>query len=164
MIRTASAPAIILAILCLALPGWADLPRASGPVILTITKNGEETAALDRQGLEGLPVSDFTTTTIWTDGPQTFRGVRLAALLERLEVRDGTLSLVAANGYAIRIAVADIRPDGALLAYQRNGAPMSLRDKGPLWLVYPYDSDPSFRTEVKYANSIWQLDQIDIIP
>jgi hypothetical protein len=52
--------------------------------------------------------------------------------------------------------------DGALVSYLRNGAPMTLRDKGPVWLVYNYDSDPAYRTEVIYANSIWQLDRIEI--
>jgi len=29
-------------------------------------------------------------------------------------------------------------------------------------MVYPYDADPRFRTEITYANSIWQLDRIEI--
>jgi hypothetical protein len=68
--------------------------------------------------------------------------------------------LTAANGYQIRLPVADFDPDGAIIAYDRNGSAMTLRDKGPLWLVYPYDSDPRFRSEIVYANSIWQLDRI----
>ncbi len=48
----------------------------------------------------------------------------------------------------------------ALIAYARNGQPMTLRDKGPLWIVYPFDTDPMYRSEVIYANSIWQLEQI----
>ena len=40
---------------------------------------------------------------------------------------------------------------------------MSLRDKGPLWIVYPFDSNPSYSTEVTYARSIWQLDRIEVL-
>ncbi|WP_296762669.1 hypothetical protein [Sediminimonas sp.] len=39
---------------------------------------------------------------------------------------------------------------------------MTLRDKGPVWLLYPFDSAPRFRTELHYARSVWQLDRIEI--
>ena len=39
---------------------------------------------------------------------------------------------------------------------------MSVREKGPLWIVYPYDSNIAFQTETIYARSIWQLDRISI--
>jgi len=38
-----------------------------------------------------------------------------------------------------------------------------LREKGPLWVIYPYDSDAKFRTEVIYSRSIWQLDRLAIV-
>jgi hypothetical protein len=42
-----------------------------------------------------------------------------------------------------------------------NGAPLSRREKGPYWLVYPYDSDPIFQSETVYTRSIWQLVSIE---
>jgi hypothetical protein len=36
-----------------------------------------------------------------------------------------------------------------------------VRDKGPLWLVYPYDSVSAYQTEVIYARSIWQVKQME---
>jgi hypothetical protein len=38
---------------------------------------------------------------------------------------------------------------------------MSMRNKGPLWLVYPYDSNVALQTEAVYARSIWQLVRIE---
>jgi hypothetical protein len=58
--------------------------------------------------------------------------------------------------------LADAMVDGPLLAFLMNGEPMSVRDKGPVWLVYPYDADAAFRTEQIYAWSIWQLDRIEV--
>ena len=40
---------------------------------------------------------------------------------------------------------------------------MTLRDKGPLWLVYPYDADTAYQSEVIYARSVWQLDRIEVL-
>jgi hypothetical protein len=50
-----------------------------------------------------------------------------------------------------------------MIAFRMNGAPMSVRDKGPLWIVYPYDSDPRFQTEIIYSRSIWQLDRLEVL-
>lgn len=152
----------IAACALLAVPALAKgtfLP-ATGTPILEIT-HGEDRYSLDINALQDLPATSFQTSTIWTVDLQSFRGVRLADLLDRLEITDGIAILTAANDYQISIDIDDIEPDGALIAYERNGAPMTLRDKGPLWLVYPYDDDPKFRTEVIYANSIWQLDRIE---
>lgn len=137
------------------------LPPATETPILTIRADGAE-YPLDLTGLRTLPQDEFVTETIWTDGPQTFTGVRMTEILNLLGTTEGTMTLIAANDYQITIPIADFTDDGALLAYERNGSPMTLRDKGPIWLVYPYDADPKFRTEVTYANSIWQLDRISI--
>jgi hypothetical protein len=41
---------------------------------------------------------------------------------------------------------------------------MTVRDKGPLWIVYPYDAKPEYRQELIYSRSIWQLDHIEVKP
>jgi hypothetical protein len=46
----------------------------------------------------------------------------------------------------------------------RNGASMTVRDKGPLWIIYPYDARRDYRTEIHYSRSVWQLEQIDVRP
>ncbi len=43
-----------------------------------------------------------------------------------------------------------------------NGETMPVRRKGPLWIVYPYDSDEAYRSEAIYSRSIWQLDRIEV--
>ena len=53
---------------------------------------------------------------------------------------------------------------GPIIAYMMNGEEMSVRNKGPLWLVYPYDLNHEYRSEVIYSRSIWQLDRIDVLP
>ena len=155
-------------VLCIGLaagPGAAFSPP-EGPVILTVTgvPGSPAPVAFDLALLEALPVVEFTTTTIWTDGPQRFAGVPLAALLAHLGIEDGTVRAIAANDYAVEIPVSSVTETTPILAYMQNDAPMSRRDRGPIWVVYPYDSDPSFRTEVIYSRSIWQLDRIELMP
>jgi hypothetical protein len=110
--------------------------------------------------LQALSAATVTTGTIWTEGMVQFTGVRLKTLLDAVGVTDGILDATAINDYAVEIPVSDAVEDGPIIAYEMNGAPMSVRDKGPLWIVYPYDDDPDYRTEVIYSRSIWQLDRI----
>ena len=116
----------------------------------------------DRALLAELPVVEFTTTTIWTDGPQTFTGVPLAALLEHLGVTPETVRLVAANDYVVDFPVETASEDAPILAYELNGAAMSLRDHGPIWLIYPYDRDAQFRSDIIFSRSVWQLVTIEL--
>lgn len=118
---------------------------------------------LDRADLEALPQRSFTTTTIWTSGLQTFSGPALRSVLTASGIVTGTVELIAANEYRVSIAVDDLGAEVPILATRMNGGPFSLREKGPLWLVYPYDADPAFRSEAIYARSIWQIIRIESI-
>ena len=149
----------------IALVGFACAPlaaAASGEDILTVTLP-DRVVGMTITQLEALPVTEFDTTTIWTEGAQHFRGVRMVDLLDHFGVTQGQVQLTAANDYSISVPVDDFTDDGAILAYQRNGKHMTLRTKGPLWLGYPYDSSPEYQSEVIYSNSIWQLDRITMI-
>lgn len=160
---TTFAPLVLGAVL-LAIPvRSADLPAPEGPVLLTIRGVGDSPVELDRAALESLPRRAFATGTIWTEGVSTFEGVSLAALLARLDVNDGTLKATAVNDYSVELPVAEVLRNDPIIADRRDGQPMSLRGKGPLWIVYPYDSDPAFQTEIVYARSIWQLDRIEVL-
>ncbi|MEM1273347.1 MAG: molybdopterin-dependent oxidoreductase [Pseudomonadota bacterium] len=149
---------------------WHGTARAFSPpegaVVLTVAGVPDEAEPVyfDRTLLEDLPAVTIQTTTIWTDGPQEFTGVELSVLLEHLGVVEGRLSAVAVNDYAVEIPVSDAVTGGPIVAYLQNGAPMSLRDRGPLWIVYPYDHNPDYRSEVIYARSIWQLDRLFVLP
>jgi hypothetical protein len=141
-------------------------PPATGPGLLTVTGTIDEmhgdAVVLDRALLDALPRRSFATSTIWSEGIVTFEGVPISALLERLGVESGTLHLTAVNDYSIDIPVEDLLSNDPILADRMNGQEMSLRDKGPLWLVYPYDEDDRFQTEVIFSRSIWQLDRIEV--
>jgi hypothetical protein len=113
--------------------------------------------------LEALGTKTLRTSTIWTDGEQVFRGTPLAALVRALGIGDGTLRARAINDYEIDIPLEDAVEGGAMIAFERNGAPMSIREKGPLWVVYPYDANERYRAEVYHSRSIWQLDRITVL-
>ena len=143
-----------------------SLGTPTAEVLLTVTgeigrTNRDGAMAFDRAMLKDLPRTSFTTSTIWTDGKHSFTGVKLADLLDAVDAEGGTLRATALNDYEITMPVAEAR-DGALIAYAMDGEAMSVREKGPLWIVYPYDSDIAYQSETIYARSIWQLNRIRI--
>jgi hypothetical protein len=157
----------LLVVLASAAPAAAEpLGAPEGPVLLEVTgeigrTNRDGAMAFDRAMLKRLPRTRFTTSTIWTEGPHTFTGVALADLLDAVAARGRTLRAVALNDYEVTMPVAAAQ-DGALVAYAMDGEAMSVRDKGPLWIVYPYDSSPDYQSETIYARSIWQLRRIHL--
>lgn len=157
------------ALLAVALGGaaQAELAKPEGTIILTVSgaiteKNDGDTAVFDLAMLRALPSETITTTTIWTAGKQSFTGVSLKTLLETLGATGQTLNSIAINDYQVKIPAEDATENGPIIAYELNGNTMSVREKGPLWVVYPYDSASHYRTEVIYSRSIWQLDRIEI--
>ena len=144
------------------------LPKPAGPVLLTVsgkialgnTPGGR--AEFDLAMLQSLPKSRITTSTIWTDGMQSFEGVLVSDLLARLGAQAAQINATAANDYEIRFPVSDATDHGALIAYAANGAPLPPQNKGPLWIVYPYDQDEALRTERFLSQSIWNLETMTL--
>ncbi len=145
------------------------LPAPTGEVILTVTgaienKNAGDSATFDLAMLQAMDPITVTTSTIWTDGVQEFRGVPLVRLMQALGAQGANISASALNDYTVTIPMTDAVEGGAVLAFEANGAPLSVRDKGPLWVIYPYDQSKDYQSEVIYARSIWQVAKIDITP
>lgn len=142
--------------------GFATASLAQDQPLLTIVGLDRD-ISFTRAELENLGSQTIVTTTIWTDGEQEFTGLPLVALVEELGITEGSLRAYAINDYAVDIPLSDAVEDGPLIAHTQNGRPMGIRNNGPLWIVYPYDSNPDYQSEVIYARSIWQLNRIEIL-
>jgi hypothetical protein len=136
-------------------------------VVLTVSgkigvKNGGETARFDMKQLAALPQHSFTTNTPWYDRPVKFTGPLVADVLAAVKASGNTVRAVALNDYAIDIPVTDTTQHKMIVARLLDDQPMAVRDKGPLFLVYPFDDSATLRTSTYYQRSIWQLKALDI--
>jgi hypothetical protein len=132
-------------------------------ILLTIDGNIEGDArGFSDADLQALPQVEFETSTIWTEGTQRFSGPTVASLLEAVGAGEGNLTLMAINDYIVEMPRDVVEASAPIIATRIDGEPFSRRDKGPLWLVFPYDSDARFRAESLYAYSVWQLVGITI--
>lgn len=128
-------------------------------ILLTVSGNiGEDgDAHFDRAALEALATETVRTSTPWTEGVQEFQAIPLETLLDHVGAKGSTLSAVALNDYAADVPIEDSIEAGGFIAVRQNGKPMSIRDKGPLWILFPYDRNPKLTTDAYLNRSVWQL-------
>ncbi|HRE20481.1 MAG TPA: oxidoreductase [Rhabdaerophilum sp.] len=133
--------------------------RAAEKVILRIEGILREGHAKEftRSHLEALGLTTIRTTTPWHDGVQQFEGIRLDVLMKTVGAEGKTAHIVALNKYRTEIPVSDFARFGPILALKRNGQYMEVRDKGPLFVIYPFDNLPELKSELYYSRSAWQV-------
>lgn len=155
-----------LASLTLPLLGHA-LEAPKGRPILTISGavgevNAGKTARLDMDMLAALPQHSFVTHTPWYDSPKKFTGPLLSDVLAMVKAKGKTLKAVAINDYAIEIPFEDLDKYKVVLARLLDDQPMAIREKGPLFVIYNFDSDAELRKSTYYERCIWQLKSIEV--
>jgi hypothetical protein len=153
-------------VLVLAGPALAlDAPK--GPVVLTVSgkiadSNKGAVAEIDMAMLKALPQHTFTTDTPWDKRPVKFSGPLLRDVLAMVKASGTELKAVAVNDYAVLVPVADAQQFNVVLAVLMNDRDIPPRTKGPLFLIYPFNSHPSLNAKAYQDRSIWQLKALQI--
>ncbi len=143
----------------------AALGLPAGKKILTVTGkitnvNSNNAAVFDRAMLEALGMNSIETMTPWYSDVVKFEGIRMDALMQQVGATGNSITAIALNDFSSEIPISDFNKYGVLLALKRDGNYMPIRDKGPLFIVYPYDSSPELQAQKFYSRSAWQLSQM----
>lgn len=144
------------------------LDKPTGDVVLTVTgaiddTNAASAAEFDIAMLEKLPGRAATLETPWTQGKVTFSGPFMAELMKAVGAHGKTLRVTALNDYTVEVPLSDATDIKTILATKLNNEPMSVRDKGPLFLIYPFDLDHALYNEKYFSRSVWQIKAIEVI-
>ena len=144
-----------------------DLAKPTGDVVLEVTgqianTNADGKADFDMAMLAQLAGRKTVTSTPWYDGAKTFEGPLGSALLEALGATGKTLKVTALNDYVSEIPASDFTSYPVILATTVDGEPMSVRDKGPIFIIYPFDENPALNNETYYGRSAWQVKSIEV--
>jgi hypothetical protein len=142
------------------------LPMPKGPVVLTVSGKIEQTnsggaALFDMAMLEALGKASFSTRSELSDVPQLFEGFPLRALLERVGAQGKSLRASALNDYVAVIPIEDLKFE-PIIATKMEGRILTIRDKGPLWIVYPKDSHKVLQDSKYDARWVWQLNKLHV--
>lgn len=158
---------LLAAAFAVARPALA-LDPPTGPVVLTVSgkldkPNAGEHATFDMAMLERLPQKSFVAKTPWYREPRKFTGPLLRDVLAAAGAHGQTLKAVALNDYVVDIPFDDALRHDVIVARLLDDKPMPVREKGPLFIVYPFDSKPELRNAVYFSRSAWQLKAIQVV-
>ena len=124
--------------------------------------NGAGPAIFDIAALEKVGTRELQTSTPWTDGRPVFEGVLMSDLLSAVGARGQHIVAAAINDYRVEIPISDFERYPVILAFKMNGERLKVRDKGPLWIIYPQDDFPELRTKLIQSRWVWQVAELHV--
>ena len=127
------------------------------------TPNAGEAAVFDLAMLDALAGRETTAETPWFDQEHTFKGSLLSAVLDAAGAHGTALRVRAINGYEAVIPMEDVAAYPIILATRIDGKKLSVRDKGPIFVIYPFDRDPELYNEIYYTRSVWQVEAMEVL-
>jgi len=136
---------------------------ATAETLLTVVAaDGANPVTFSRAYLEAIGQAEILTANEFVDGKKTFRGPLVHDVLAASGAGTASmLRLTAANDYQVEFEVAEARKYEAILAMTMDGKRLSLRDKGPIWVIYPMSDYAELRDPVYNSRLIWQLVKIE---
>lgn len=146
----------------------AALDAPEGPVVLTLSgklrqPNRGALAQFDMAMLEKLPQLSYSTRTPWYTQARKFTGPLLRDVLAAAGAQGNHLRVTALNDYRIDIPMDDAQRHDLLLARLLDDKPMPVRDKGPLFIIYPFDQNAALRNALYFSRCVWQLRGIEVL-
>lgn len=159
---------LLAGIILLLLAGFAQAD--SEPVILSVygviesDEGGHQRLDFTLSELQALPQAQITTAHPWSVTPQHYNGVDLTALFKLLFANRQikSLNLEGLNGFSVALEWSKVSDFSPVLAWQENDKLMSRRQKGPLWLMLPYDQAPEMQQANFLHYMVWQLRTIRV--
>ncbi len=144
------------------------IPAPTGPVVLTLTgtigaTNGSNRLDFDMDALERIGLIEFTVDDPHLKRSVTYQGVLLQRLLDvaRVGEQATTLDTIALNDYKTKVPIEATKDWPVMLATKRDGQRMPVADKGPIEIVFPYNSY-QFDPTIYDPMWVWQLRSIEV--
>lgn len=116
-----------------------------------------------RRDLEAMNWHEVQTGNQFITGQGRFRGPRFVEVLSLIGHAGATrVRLLSAGGDISEIGFAELARYDPILAMEMDGRALTLRDFGPVWVMYPIDDHPELR-DSRYNNRlVWQLQVVEL--
>ncbi|MGF1696252.1 hypothetical protein L4C54_11325 [Vibrio lamellibrachiae] len=140
----------------------ATLPNPSGEVILSVSGNIEHSNSeigveFDEGMIEQLDTSIIKTKNHVVKEVAIYKGPTLYDVLELAGSKGDEVKVIAWDDYVVTIPISTIKKYGVLLATHEDGKRMTLDDKGPFFVVFPFTEYSEIRNDLYYNLSVWQV-------
>jgi hypothetical protein len=128
---------------------------------LTLSRD-TKTIELTLDDLAALPQVTIVTENEFSDGEVAYRGPLARDVLAQFGLdHEPEVRFIAANDYFVDIPTEDFQDYDAILAMEADGRPLSRREKGPLWLMYPISDHGELSDPIYLRRLIWQVVRIE---
>ena len=116
--------------------------------------------------LDELPQHSVTTASPYFEGQIRFSGPLLEDVLVQLidkefESQD-PVTLRALNDYFVETTFGVLSDAKAIIATRKEGTRLSIRDRGPFWIMLPLSDRPELDSEQYHRLLVWQLSRIEL--
>ncbi len=147
--------------------GAPPLGKPTDKILLTISgsikfTNGPGVATFDLPMLDRLTQRKSVVETPWTTGKVAFEGPLASSILDAVGASGSKVLVTALNDYTSEVPIEDFRKWPVILATRLNGKAIPVREKGPLFIIYPFDAYPNLYNELYFTRSVWQIKTLEI--
>ncbi|MEM6491637.1 MAG: molybdopterin-dependent oxidoreductase, partial [Pseudomonadota bacterium] len=66
------------------------------------------------------------------------------------------------DDYRISIPIAELLRYDVLLALKMDGAPLTARTKGPIWMMYPQDAHEELQNDATNLKMVWYVRRLTV--
>lgn len=137
------------------------MAMAEADLLVRNVVSGEEKQLGQAEILEFEQI-EISTANEFIDGTRLFKGPLMREVLNMCGAGNAhTVRLIAANDYQVEINTEEFLTYDVILAHSVDGEPLSRRDKGPLWLIYPMSDNPELEDPVFNSRLIWQVVRVE---
>lgn len=135
-------------------------------IFSVIGPDGTAVKSYSLEQLDALEQTTYVTKNPFIDGTSEFSGPLARVVLADAGQdmpKGAKLTVMAINDYKIDVPVSEILDFDVMLATRRDGETMSLREKGPIWIMYPISDNAELEDETINSRLVWQLKSIQIV-
>ncbi|KOO15548.1 hypothetical protein AKJ18_08815 [Vibrio xuii] len=141
------------------------IPSPQGEPILWISgkishSNSASGIEMDEAMLQALDIGTIRTNNHVIEQVTEYSGVKLTSLLNLVGATGTQLKVIAWDEYVATIPIADIKAYQVLLATHESGKRMTIDDKGPFFIVFPFSDNPELKNDYYYSLSVWQVKEL----
>ncbi len=126
------------------------------------TNGAKDDYQMSEREFLALPASTVTTSTPWSPKSE-FRGPLLSKVLDEAQTKGKKLRLIALDNFSVEVDAEYLEKYGTILATSKDGARLTIRDFGPVFVMFPRDSfKDELDTPVAASYLVWQLCGINV--
>lgn len=141
----------------------SGLPVAASELFQIRSSDGSRTVAVTEAMIEEAGPVTMQAILAGSDGQkQTVRGPRLRDLLAHTGFSGSAVLARAHDDYEMVVPAEDYMTYDVVVAIEVDGQRLSLRTRGPAWIVYPTVEHPQLMGDVYQARSVWQIRDLTV--